>query len=269
MPRLPGGLSARNETGERQRLPPRVRVRRDAGRYPSRSSMAIARPPIAGMPGQRIGAMDREHRAVPDNAPGVDLSQGGAAPTGVDSSPMKLKQRSTLLAALAAAALTAACGPSSDQTASGDSADAGPEAAPKKGESSGDAKPAEREIVITANDDMKFNVDSFTVKPGRRVKLTLKNVGEMPKFSMGHNIVILEQGADGQKFVDKASNHADNDYIPPAMTDRIVAHTKLLGGGEQDSVVFTTPEKPGERPFVCSFPGHYQVGMKGVMNVRE
>jgi uncharacterized cupredoxin-like copper-binding protein len=32
-------------------------------------------------------------------------------------------------------------------------------------------------------------------------------------------------------------------------------------------VTFTAPTTPGRYEFVCSFPGHYQVGMRGVLIV--
>ena len=141
-----------------------------------------------------------------------------------------------------------------------------------KSDSSGPAAPEpkgtpDRFIVIEANDQMKFNIESFTVGRGHTVQLTLKNVGTMPKFSMGHNVVILEKGADGKEFAEAAMNSAANDYIPASKTDEIVAHTKLLGGGEEDTIVFVAPSSKGEYPFLCSFPGHFQVSMKGVMNV--
>jgi uncharacterized cupredoxin-like copper-binding protein len=42
----------------------------------------------------------------------------------------------------------------------------------------------------------------------------------------------------------------------------------MLGPGQMGDVIFTTPTKPGEYPFLCSFPAHYQSGMKGVLVVK-
>lgn len=128
--------------------------------------------------------------------------------------------------------------------------------------------PISQEITITANDQMKYNIESFSVKAGETVRLTLKNIGKMPKFSMGHNVVILTQGTDSLAFVEAAANSAVTDYVPEGSEKKVIAHTKLLGGGEEDSIVFTAPTKTGDYPFVCSFPGHYQVGMKGTMKVQ-
>jgi azurin len=47
----------------------------------------------------------------------------------------------------------------------------------------------------------------------------------------------------------------------------MIAHTKLLGPKEKDTVTFQAPKEPGRYPFLCSFPGHYQVGMRGELIV--
>lgn len=124
-----------------------------------------------------------------------------------------------------------------------------------------------REVVIEANDQMKFSVERFTVEGGEAIRLVLDNVGSMPKFSMGHNVVILKRNVDAAAFVEDAGMAAGNEYIPASRENEIVAYTPLLGGGEQASVTFLAPEEAGEYPFVCSFPGHYQIGMRGVMIV--
>jgi len=166
---------------------------------------------------------------------------------------MKLKQINSLILSVSFIALVAGCG--------------SPETSEEAG-SSADEASVDKEIVITANDQMKFNLESFEVEAGQTIRLTLNNVGTMPKMSMGHNVVILKQGTDQEAFVEASAQAPTNDYIPSAQTDSIIAHTKMLGGGESDSIVFDVPSKKGSYPFLCSFPGHYQVGMKGTMVVR-
>lgn len=126
----------------------------------------------------------------------------------------------------------------------------------------------DRSITVTANDQMKFNLAEISAKPGEVLSLTLENVGTMPKFSMGHNLVILKRGVDTQKFCEAAMTQATNDYIPAEMEQSVVAATALLGGGESDTIVFQVPSEKGDYPFVCSFPGHYQVGMRGLLKVQ-
>lgn len=116
------------------------------------------------------------------------------------------------------------------------------------------------EITIEGNDQMRFNKDEIRVKAGQTVRLTLKHVGKMDKAAMGHNWVLLTQGTDIPEFGGAAVSAKDNDYIPEG-TDKVIAHTKMIGGGETATVEFEVPEK-GTYDFICSFPGHYSL-MKG------
>lgn len=122
-----------------------------------------------------------------------------------------------------------------------------------------------KKVAIEANDKMKFSVTGFSVETGQPVEVTLKNVGTMPKVSMGHNWVLLKDDAAPGKFVEAGFDDAANDYIDPGVADQIIAATRLLGPGESDTVTFTAPEKAGKYNYVCSFPGHFAAGMKGVM----
>ena len=123
-----------------------------------------------------------------------------------------------------------------------------------------------RSIEITAGDTMKFSVTELTAKRGEKLSVTLVNLGTTPKFSMGHNWVLLALDTDLQQFAVAAAEAVTTEYVP-AQKDRIVAATKLLGPKERDTVTFAAPDKPGRYPFLCSFPGHYQVGMRGVLIV--
>jgi azurin len=114
---------------------------------------------------------------------------------------------------------------------------------------------------------MKFSLTEIRAKPGETLSITLKNVGTMPKFSMGHNFVVLAPGLDPATFVNDAALAVKTDYVPAKYKSHILASTKLLGPGESDTVTFKTPARSGRYPFVCSFPGHFQVGMKGELIV--
>jgi azurin len=122
-------------------------------------------------------------------------------------------------------------------------------------------------VEINADDKMKFDVTAFDATPGQKISLTLKNVGTTPKFSMGHNCVVLDRNVNVQNFLDAASTNAAHDYVPPDAKG-VIAHTKLLGPGESDTVTFNAPYVPGDYPFFCAFPGHYSQGTKGVMTVK-
>jgi azurin len=125
-----------------------------------------------------------------------------------------------------------------------------------------------RAVEIAGNDTMKFSVTEISAKPGERLSVTLVNAGTTPKFSMGHNWVLVAPMADIQPFLTAAAESVTTDYVPVAtQKDRILAATKLLGPKERDTVTFTAPTRPGRYEFLCTFPGHYQVGMRGVLIV--
>jgi len=125
-----------------------------------------------------------------------------------------------------------------------------------------------RAIEITGNDTMKFSLTEIPAKPGEKLSVTLVNLGTTPKFSMGHNWVLVLPMADVQPFLTAAAEAVTTDYVPQAQKDRILAATKLLGPKERDTVTFTAPTTPGRYEFLCTFPGHYQVGMRGVLIVQ-
>ena len=48
----------------------------------------------------------------------------------------------------------------------------------------------------------------------------------------------------------------------------MIAATTLAGNGETVEVTFTVPKAAGSYPYVCTFPGHFQAGMKGTLEVK-
>jgi azurin len=139
-------------------------------------------------------------------------------------------------------------------------------AAPASATSSATAVHDGRAIEISGNDTMKFSVTEITAKRGEKLSVTLTNTGTTPKFSMGHNWVLMALGADPLAFVVAAAEAVTTDYVP-AGNAQILASTKLLGPNESATVTFTVPGKAGRYDFLCSFPGHFQVGMRGVLIV--
>ena len=125
--------------------------------------------------------------------------------------------------------------------------------------------PAIAEITIEGNDQMKFNLDRIDVYEGQTVRITLKNVGELPKENMGHNWILVKPGTDKEAFAAAAMDAKASEYIPEAFASSIIAHTTLLGGGEETTIEFKAPAK-GFYSYFCSFPGHYAF-MKGTFYV--
>jgi azurin len=132
------------------------------------------------------------------------------------------------------------------------------------------AAPADppRTIDLTGGDDMKFNVTTIKASAGESLRLRFVSTGTIPKVAMAHNVVVLKPATDVLKFVNEGAAFRTADFIPPAMKDAVIAKTPFAGPGETVQVVFTAPSKPGRYPFVCTFSGHYQAGMKGTLIVK-
>ena len=51
--------------------------------------------------------------------------------------------------------------------------------------------------------------------------------------------------------------------------DDSIVPAEGFGVGETVQVTFTVPETEGRYPFLCTFAGHYQAGMKGTLSVQS
>jgi azurin len=129
-----------------------------------------------------------------------------------------------------------------------------------------------RVIEIEGNDQMKFSVTSITASPGERLTVRLKAVGNpsMPKTAMAHNFVLLARGTDAMDFANKSGlpANAKVNYIAPELKDKVIAATALAGNGETVEVTFNAPKEPGNYTYLCSFPAHFAVGMRGTLTVK-
>jgi azurin len=73
---------------------------------------------------------------------------------------------------------------------------------------------------------------------------------------MTHNVVVLKSGVDIADFADVAHKAKNEQYVPSSLNSLIIAHTKLVSGGESDTVEFKI-SNAGAYDFICSFPGHW------------
>lgn len=125
---------------------------------------------------------------------------------------------------------------------------------------------ADCKTTVEGNDAMQFNTKAITVdKSCKQFAVTLKHAGKLPKAAMGHNWV-LTKAADLQPVATDgiAAGLAAN-YVK-AGDARVIAHTKVVGGGESDSVTFDVSKLAAgqDYAFFCSFPGHSSI-MKGTL----
>jgi azurin len=130
------------------------------------------------------------------------------------------------------------------------------------------AAKAARTVQLTTGDNMKYDKTEITARPGETLRIVVKNTGSMPKAVMAHNFVLLKPGTDQVEFNNAAFNARETDFIPPGMKTAVIANTPLAGAGETVETTFTVPAKPGNYAFLCSFPGHFALGMRGTLIVK-
>lgn len=112
---------------------------------------------------------------------------------------------------------------------------------------------------------MAFDLETLTVKAGEQVRLQFDNNDQMP-----HNIVFATPGSKEKvgKAADAMSVLADayeKNFIPDI--PEVLFATPLVPAGERYQLKFVAPKTKGDYPFICTFPGHWQI-MHGVMQVR-
>jgi len=120
---------------------------------------------------------------------------------------------------------------------------------------------------VEANDAMQFNQKAIVVpNTCKQFSVTLKHVGKLPKAAMGHNFVVSKSSDEPGIVADGATAGIESNYLKTG-DSRIIAHTKIIGGGESDTTSFKVDAlKPGQDyEFFCSFPGHAAL-MKGTIS---
>lgn len=120
--------------------------------------------------------------------------------------------------------------------------------------------------LATVSAKMRFDKAFFTVKAGEDVTLVFNNSDDM-----AHNVVIAAPGS--YEIVGKAADAMsalkdgyEKNFVPNL--PQVLYATPLVSAGKSFILKFKAPAKPGEYPFICSFPGHWQM-MKGVMKVAK
>jgi azurin len=128
---------------------------------------------------------------------------------------------------------------------------------------------AECKVTVDSTDQMSFDTKDISIdKSCKTFTVELKHSGSLPKNVMGHNWV-LSKTADMQPIAtDGLAAGIDKNYLKEGDA-RIIAHTKIIGAGETDSVTFDVSKlAAGESyGFFCSFPGHISM-MKGTVTLK-
>jgi azurin len=125
---------------------------------------------------------------------------------------------------------------------------------------------APRVVVLrTLTEQMMFDLNYFTVQAGKPVQVVLDNAND----NMPHNFVLVVPGQLGPMaaLAGTLTQPADpkaKAFVPD--DPKVLQATHLVPPGDAESLSFTAPDKPGNYPFFCSYPGH-SIKMYGVMQV--
>jgi azurin len=80
--------------------------------------------------------------------------------------------------------------------------------------------------------------------------------------------VVVKPGkadAVGMLAINLGASGFEKAFVP--QSPDIVASTKLVDHGKEETIEFKCPDQPGNYHFVCTFPGHHLI-MRGTMVVK-
>ena len=112
-------------------------------------------------------------------------------------------------------------------------------------------------VNLTGNNAKQLGSKQITVpKTCQEFTIHDKNIGKLPKAGMGHNVVVSKVSDMKGVLSDGIKAGLAQDYVK-AGDSRVLAKTRLLGGGESASLTFKVAKlQGGPYGFVCTFPGH-------------
>jgi azurin len=115
----------------------------------------------------------------------------------------------------------------------------------------------------SVGEEFRFDADGIILPTGRQITINVKNNAANSQ----HNWVLVNGGEDVAARINQEGLLADapKGYVPDSPD--VLAHSQLLEGGQEETVTFTAPA-PGTYVYLCTFPGHYDAGMKGALVVQ-
>jgi uncharacterized cupredoxin-like copper-binding protein len=116
----------------------------------------------------------------------------------------------------------------------------------------GVASQATRTVEIDMRDDMRFHSSVFSVKQGETIRFVAKNSGKV-KHEM-----VLGTKKDLQEHAEVMKKNPEMEHAEPNMV--------TVDPGKSGEIIWQFT-KAGKVDFACLQPGHFDAGMKGLVNV--
>jgi azurin len=119
-------------------------------------------------------------------------------------------------------------------------------------------------LLGTNGGEWQFDTVALEVAAGEAIALTFRNGAKTTPHNWllisGDDYAAIEVNAAGMASGDAAG------FIPDDA--RIIARTAgLVKGGQSETVAFTAPPT-GTYVYLCTFPGHFELGMQGVLTAK-
>ena len=111
-----------------------------------------------------------------------------------------------------------------------------------------------RTINIDMADNMRFKADLINAKAGETIRFVVKNSG-----AIKHEMVLGTE-KDLKAHYEVMKKHPEMEHAEPNMV--------TLAPGKTGEIIWQFT-KAGKVDFACLQPGHYDAGMKGVVNVSK
>lgn len=117
-------------------------------------------------------------------------------------------------------------------------------------------------VAISGNDMMQYDKSKLEVDSScKKVELTLTHIGKQKKEVMGHNWVLIKKPDMDAVTAAALKAGPAKGFTPEG--PKVLAATKMIGGGEKATVTFDVPAADaGPYMYICTFPGHFTM-MKG------
>ncbi|BDT66723.1 hypothetical protein os1_08870 [Comamonadaceae bacterium OS-1] len=116
----------------------------------------------------------------------------------------------------------------------------------------GVASKVTRTIVVEMTDDMKFHSSEIAAKQGETIRFVAKNSGKMKHEMVLGTTKDLKDHSEVMK-KNPEMEHADANMV-------------TVAPGKSGEIIWQFT-KAGKVDFACLQPGHYDAGMKGLVNV--
>ena len=109
-----------------------------------------------------------------------------------------------------------------------------------------------RTVTVDMKDDMRFHSSNFNVKQGETIRFVAKNSGKVRHEMVLGTIKDLKDHYEVMK-KNPEMEHADDNMV-------------TVAPGKSGEIIWQFT-KAGKVDFACLQPGHYDAGMKGLVNV--